>query len=1142
MEFLDEIRPVGGGMSHLHVHSTKSLLDGANKIDDYVARVKELGMTSCAITDHNHIGGWLEFKDECESQGIKPIFGCEMYQTWDMNIVTLPAKERRELAIKSAQEAGIVIPEKIDKKKITQKQIDEYIKDFVYDTKQYHIIVLAMNQTGLQNLIKLQSEAAEKGLYNGRYCCDFGLLEKYNEGLIITSACLGGMIPNLIIKNREEEAKSIAMKYQSIFGDRFYIELQPLLDPAQTQANEVLVRFAKELGVSLVATNDVHYTYKEDNEDHDTLLCIGIGKKKSDEDRMRYPHEFWVRSYDEMMEAFQRHSNYSELEDDFITAINNTLVVSDRIEDNLSMGSPVPLFPKVTVPRGMTPESYLTVRSYENLYKYLKKNPVLNRIKYQKRLVEELNVINTKGFAPYMLATFEIVDHCKQVDIPVGPGRGSAAGSLVLFVNGGTKVADPIKYDLLFFRFLTMDRKDLPDVDSDFGYYGRPKLIKWLEETHGTANVCNIGTWTELGVKSGLKDFGRVLDIDFMALNNITKEIDIITDEVPGFKFKDFEKFVTKAEEAKEENDLTTYSKYMSKYAAYTKIKEENEELFRIAIKFEGTPRNMGCHASGVLVSPVPINDFLPTRCDKEGNRITLLTGPQVERMNFVKLDILGLKTLDVLDKTVKQINPDATVEDLYDMIPGYLDNKNMFAPLLEKETEGLFQIESNLFKSLCEEMMLSNFDDVCAALAIGRPGPLSANMHTAYANRKKGLEEATEQLRGTGHITKDTYNTIIYQEQCMLIGQHVAGFDDSQSDSIIRKALAKKKKDMMELARRSFIYGKLNIADPTPDSGDINRPYYDPKAKYGSPILGGTNNGWTEKELSDFWETLKGYASYLFNKSHSQSYAVITLLTMYLKTNYKSQFFASLLSMQSTSEKVDLYSKTARDYGIYTGVPDINNSSYDFTEHEGRILYGFKSIKGIGDGPIEELIANRPYSSLQDMFDKVPKKAFNKKVGVALIKAGALDSFNTNRHELLNEFMDIRKDKDDRYIPNSYDENICMEFEREILSTCITYVPWIDTIQSGDKFEQEFELVSCGERPDKKGNMMGFAKLKTQGMIVDALVFSRTYCNNVQAFDVNRTAMVVLKGKKDGTKLIISSVVQTTSHSELSIMEDIVL
>lgn len=406
-------------------------------------------------------------------------------------------------------------------------------------------------------------------------------------------------------------------------------------------------------------------------------------------------------------------------------------------------------------------------------------------------------------------------------------------------------------------------------VDTDFSYYGRPKLIKWLEEKHGQANVCNIGTWTELGVKSGLKDFGRVLDIDFLALNNLCKQIDEITDEVPGFKFKDFEKFLVKAEEAKEEGDMTTHDKYVAKYNAYSKLKEEHAELFRIAIKFEGTSRNFGCHASGILVMPCPVNDYLPTRCDKDGNRITLLTGPQVERLNIIKLDILGLKTLDVLDKTVKQIDPKATVEDIYDLIPQYLEDKEMYAMLQRKETEGLFQIESNLFKSLADGMQSSDENDICAMLSIGRPGPLAIGLDKTYANRKHGLEESVPPLRGVGHITGNTYNCIIYQEQLMLIAKHVAKFNDSQSDSLLRKSVAKKKKDLMEICRRCFIYGKINTEDPNIDSENTNKPFYDPKGKWGDPILGGINNGWTEKELSDFWEDMKGYSNYLFNKSH---------------------------------------------------------------------------------------------------------------------------------------------------------------------------------------------------------------------------------------------------------------------------------
>lgn len=452
---------------HLHVHTTYSLLDGANKIKDCVSRIKELGMDSVAITDHNHIGGWLDFKEECEANNIKPILGCEMYQTYDTNILSLSADARRELSISKAKEAGIEIPEKMNGKKITKKQIDEIIKDYIYNVKQYHIIILAMNQTGVNNLIKLQSTAADKCTYNGRYCCDFEMLKEYNEGLIVLSACLGGMIPNNIIKGKLKDAENYMLEYKEIFGDRFYIEIQPLLEDAQKMANVELIRMAEKHNIELVATNDVHYTLKEDNYDHDTLLCVGIGKKKEDPERMRYLHEFWIRDYNEMIEAFNRHgdiysSKYS-IDGVIERALANTLVIADRIEDKLKLGSDTPLFPDVIVPEGLTSEQYLTLKSYKALYKYKVEHPEIDIIKYEKRMYEELDIINSKGYAPYMLKIFENVEWCEANDIPVGPGRGSAAGSLCLFVNGGTKVVDPIKYNLLFFRFLTKDRIDPPD-------------------------------------------------------------------------------------------------------------------------------------------------------------------------------------------------------------------------------------------------------------------------------------------------------------------------------------------------------------------------------------------------------------------------------------------------------------------------------------------------------------------------------------------------------------------------------------------------------------------------------------------------------------------------------------------------------
>lgn len=1118
---------------HLHLHTTFSFLDGGNKISDCIKRVKELGMDAVAITDHNHIGGWYNFINECRENNVKPILGCEMYQTWDSSILSLDADERRDIAIEKAKEDGVELPTKINGKKPTKKQIDEILEPYLYDTKQYHLVVLAMNQVGANNLIKLQSEAADKCTYNGRYCCDFEMLQKYNEGLIVLSACLGGMIPNLLYKGKIEKAKNIAKRYKSIFGDRFYLELQALDDDNQRIANAEIIKIARELDIKIVATNDVHYTLEEDADDHDTLLCVGMGKTKYDTNRMRYDHEFWIRDRKEMEEAFYRHSDY--LTDEIIQeALDNTLLIADRIEDNIKLGSDKPLFPKVYVPEGITAEQYLTVKSYQGLYRYLKENPTIDLIKYEKRLHEELDVINSKGFAPYILKIIENIEWCEENDVPVGPGRGSAAGALTLFVNGATKIIDPIKYDLLFFRFLTKDRVDPPDVDSDFSYYGRDKLIAHLEEVHGHNAVCHIGTYTEMGVKSGLKDFGRVLCIDFGVMNNITKKIDEITDAVPGIKFKHLDGFEKDAKEALAEGDTATHDKLIAKYNAFKELENEYQELFRLARKFEGTPRNMGVHASGVLVMPCDVTEYFPTRT-VDGIKIALFTGPQLESLGAIKLDILGLKTLDVLDKTIKSIDPSLTVNDLYKEVANNMSNKEMFEMFQNKETEGIFQTESNLFKSLISDIVPTDEKDVCAILAIGRPGPLSAGMHTAYANRKNGFEEAIPQLRGTDAITEDTYHTIIYQEQCMLISKLVAGFDDSQADSILRKALAKKKADKMELARRLFIYGKKNCPAPADyDESNTNQCIYDPNGKHGAPVLGGVNNGYTEEELTEFWEKLKGYASYLFNKSHSATYAMISLCTMYLKKFHTAKFFAALLSMQDTEEKIDLYCKTAKSYGINIKAPDINVSDFDFTERDGEIYYGLKSIKGVGNTSINEIIENRPYSNLAEAIEKVSKKYMNKRVLNGLIKSGAFDFYNTNRYELLNEMMEIRKDKDERFVPMMYNENVCMQFEKETLGTCITYTPWWDDVQVGELTSATFKLEKVTEKTQKNGKLMAFAKVSKDGIEIDAVVFATVYGKNARFFNTDFTDEIELAGKKDEKgKFIVSAVIGATNKGQ---------
>lgn len=667
----------------------------------------------------------------------------------------------------------------------------------------------------------------------------------------------------------------------------------------------------------------------------------------------------------------------------------------------------------------------------------------------------------------------------------------------------------------------------------DFGYYGRDKLINHLEEVHGKECVSYIGTWTVLGVKNGLKDFGRTLRMDFTELNNLCKKIDEITEKAPSIKFKDLDKYYKDAEIALEEGNTNLYDKLKAKNKDFIELEKKYSEIFRLARKFEGCKRNCGIHASGLLVSSCDINGYIPTR-NVNGQRVALFTGPQVESLNFIKLDILGLKTLDVLDKTIKAVNPKLTVNDLYKTIENNLDNKEMFEMIQNKETEGLFQIESGLFKSMMTDIMPTHLNDIIAITSLARPGPLSAGLHTAYGNRKNGFEESIPQLRGTENITGDSYNNIIYQEQLMLISKQVAGFNEAQTDSLCRKPIAKKKQALMDIFRKCLIFGKVNTEPPIDyNAEDLDQPFYDPKAKYGDEILGAINNGYEYEELAIFYDSLKGYSSYLFNKSHAAAYSVLTLCTMYCKKNYVSKFFAALLSMESQAEKVDLYSKTAKQlYGIKITTPDINLSNYDFTAIDNKILYGLNTIKGIGDNSIKEIIQNRPYTSIECAITKVSKKQMNKRILGALIKAGAFDFQSNNRYELLNNMMDIRKDKDDRLMTIMYIEEVCMALEKEILGTSITYTPIWDSMPIDTSLIQEFELVSITEKKDKKGNMMGFVNLMLQGIAIEGLVFASTYCKNIRSFDTNRISKIVLKGKKDSKgKFIVSSVVEAIEN-----------
>lgn len=773
---------------HLHFHTSYSFLDGYNPIKKAVSRIKELGMSACAITDHNSLAGIPEFQTECINNNIKPILGLEGYYTWDIKECSKTLEERQADALNRAIEAG-VLPDNYLETKHKKKDYLETIKDYMYDTKQYHIILLAINQIGWHNLVKLQSEASRLCTFNGRFLCDNTLLRKYNEGIICQSACIGSPMAQLLINNRIEEAEQLILEWKDIFKDRFYLEIQPLNIPEQRLVNLKYMELCKKHNINPVATNDVHWTNYSDYEDHDTLLCIGTNKKKNDANRMKYSNDFWIKSKEEMISSFNNQLKTINEEynnqynnsyiDYYMEALNNTNVIANRIDNNIKLGSGKPLFSDVKVPHNLTPEQYLRLLAWNGLYKYLSNNKELDTRIYEKRLAFELDIIINKGFAPYIIAVYEYTNWAKTHDCPIGPGRGSAAGSLVLFSIGITNNIDPIKYNLLFSRFLTKDRTAPPDIDIDFDYNNRDNVIVHLEEYYGKEKVAHIGTYTTMGVKSGLKDVGRVLDMPFDLVNNqICKKIDEINIDQTTPTFKDYDSL-------KDGNDNE-----QKQWVEFNKLEKQNKELFRLARAFEGIPRNFGVHASGILVTPCDVNDYVPTRLDKNtGVTITLYTGPQLEEYNFIKYDILGLKTISIIQDTLKLINEELSIENLYNCVD--ITDSQLYEYISDKNTDAMFQIESNLMKKIIDEIKPTEFNDIVAINAIARPGPISVGMDKEYANVKNGIENIKFPLKGIDNILKETYGTILYQEQLMAISKQVSGFNDGQADSITRKIIA---------------------------------------------------------------------------------------------------------------------------------------------------------------------------------------------------------------------------------------------------------------------------------------------------------------------------------------------------------------
>ena len=1076
---------------HTHVHTDASLLDGLSSVKDLVAKAKSLGMEALAITDHNSLGNAYSFWNECNANGIKPLLGNELYYTHDTNILSLPVEERDAVAIEKAKEDGVEIPAKAKK-----KDIANLLEPYKYDTKGYHIIFIAQNQTGWINLMKLSGEASDKCTFNGRAHCDLDMIRKYNEGLICTTACLGSYLDQCIVRDNMEEAHAHLQELKDIFGDRLFIEVQPFNDVEQIKANLVLIELAKEYDIKLVTGTDSHYVNKEDHYVHDILLCIGTGAKLKDTDRFSFKNEFWFMSYDEVIEHYESQIRLGGIpnEYDYECAIqeslNNTYVLASMVEDNIKLKSDTPIMPNYEVPEGFTPESYLSTQCWLGLYKYLRESNKQDlRAKYEDRLRHELNVICTKGYAPYFLIVQDFIQWGNSNGCPFGPGRGSAAGSLVAFLLGIVKGTDPIEYDLLFFRFLTMDRKALPDIDSDVSRLDRQKVINYMEHKYGVENTCQVGTWTMVGVKNGLKDVARVLDLPFAEANELTKNFD------DGVTWKDID--ALEGEERK----------------AIELLENKYSEIFRVARRLDGCKRNCGIHAGGFVAAPQTINTFVPTRTVK-GRKVSMWDKNEVEDAGLCKIDLLGLATTSMINLCTQFIEKTTgikiTLDDLYNNRE-LRDDPNVLDMISREQTESVFQFESNLFKSIIKQMQPNSFEDCIALTSIARPGPLDAGLDKAFCNGKHGIELLECPLGDFSYLSK-TYNCVIYQEQPMMLVKDIAGFSDNQADSYLRKGMAKGKANLIALCREWFINGKE-------------------EDEHGAAIKGGVANGYDAEELANYFDNLMGSAKYLFNKSHATSYSLNSMITAWLKYYYPVEFYASVLSIQDNEEKRVKYMETIEEqFGIITRCPDINKSTIFFTPdpETNTILFGLNNIKGVGEAALSEIIAGQPYSSLKDFLERTPKKSVNKKVVMSLIKAGAFDCFNQNRYALINEFYRIRKVKDEPYDENQFNASSYIEFESETLGMPLTTKPWFSNIEMDTCCSFDAKIIKVTEKYDRNNKLMAFIQVETveDNIPLELVVFSSTYARTVNYFDTADYEYIHVSGKKsDKAKVIVNKV-----------------
>ena len=892
--------------THLHVHTEYSLLDGSNKIKEYVDRVKALGMDSAAITDHGVMYGVIDFYRAARAAGINPILGCEVY--------VAPGS-------RFDREAGSG------------------------DDRYYHLVLLAENNQGYSNLMKIVSKGFVEGFYY-KPRVDLSLLEKYHEGIIALSACLAGEVARFLTRGMYEDAKKAALRYQDIFGKgNFFLELQDHGIPEQQNVNQQLLKMHRETGIELVATNDVHYTLAEDAQPHDVLLCLQTGKKLADEDRMRYEGgQYYVKSSEEMERLFP----YAP------EALENTHKIAQRCHVEIEFG--VTKLPKFDVPEGYTSWEYLNELCFRGLEE--RYQPVTEELK--ERLNYELSTIRNMGYVDYFLIVWDFIKYARDHDIMVGPGRGSAAGSLVAYTLGITQL-DPIRYDLLFERFLNPERVSMPDIDVDFCFERRQEVIDYVRRKYGDDCVVQIVTFGTLAARGVIRDVGRVMDLPYAQVDTIAKMIP-------------------------QELNITI-DKALQMNPELKKVYEDQKEIHDLidtAKRLEGLPRHTSMHAAGVVISQKDVSEYVPLSRASDGSIVTQFTMTTLEELGLLKMDFLGLRTLTVIQNAVHLIEQDAGVK--LDMQHIDYNDKKVLDSLGTGRSDGVFQLESAGMKNFMKELKPQSLEDVIAGISLYRPGPMDfIPQYIRGKNRPDTIKYDCPQLEP---ILKPTYGCIVYQEQVMQIVRNLAGYTLGRSD-LVRRAMSKKKAAVMEKERQNFVYGNEEEGVP-----------------------GCIANGISEQTANKIYDDMIDFAKYAFNKSHAAAYAVVSYQTAFLKYYYPVEFMAALMtSVIEMPTKVAEYIQVCRQMNIKILPPDVNRGAYGFSVDNGAIRYGLSAIKSVGrpviNALVEEREVNGEYRSLKDFIERLTGTV-NKRAIENFIKAGALDCLEGNRRQKMLVYSQI--------------------------------------------------------------------------------------------------------------------------------------